>query len=212
MIFTSKTHYQKYLRLKSSLTFIEKIIVFDYNDTNSSNDDVIDFNDFLNKYSTISDIDKYEPAVLDTYNHLAVILGSSGTTGLPKGVMTTHRNINVRLMHVSDKNLNDYKPDSIFLSWMPYFHGFGFITNIGYLVNCYTIIVMDRFVDRIFLECIEKYKITHLYVVPPIILHLARSPLLDIYDLSSVREIGCGAAPLSKEVEDQLKRRFVATI
>lgn len=208
LIFSSKNNYQKFLRLKATLKYIEKIVVYEFNEPET--DDVIDYHDFINKYSKISDVVDYEPAVLDTYNHLAVILCSSGTTGLPKGVMTTHRNLNARLTHVTDLRLNNYKSNTVFLGLMPFFHGFGFTTCVGYLVNGYTTVYMDRFDGRTFLKCIEKYKMTHIYLAPPLMIFLAKSPFVDDYDLSCLEEIGCGAAPLGKEVEDIVRNRLVS--
>lgn len=67
--------------------------------------------------------------------------------------------------------------------------------------------VMRRFDEEIFLKTIQDYKVTSLYLVPPLAIILAKSTVLDKYDVSSVIEIGCGAAPLGKEIKEIVKKR-----
>lgn len=58
--------------------------------------------------------------------------------------------------------------------------------------------------DRVYFQ---KYRVSLIFVVPPLVVFLAKSPLVDEYDLSSLKELGSGAAPLSKEVEDAVNKR-----
>ena len=76
---------------------------------------------------------------------------------------------------------------------------------------CYTgvpTIVMESFNLPSFLSTIEKYKITYTYVAPPIILHLAKNPTVDEYDISSLRGLVAGAAPLSRELIFMVRERL----
>ncbi len=67
---------------------------------------------------------------------------------------------------------------------------------------------MSSFDLKLFCEIIQKHKITYTYVAPPVVLHLAKSPLVDQYDLSSLRMITSGAAPLTKDLIFKVKERL----
>ena len=71
-----------------------------------------------------------------------------------------------------------------------------------------TLVTMPRFDLEQFLEIVQKYKITSLNLVPPLVLALAKHPVIDNYDLSSVRIIGSGAAPLGQELEQACAERL----
>lgn len=68
--------------------------------------------------------------------------------------------------------------------------------------------VLKRFDEDIFLKAIQDYKISMLFLAPPLAVFMEKSPKVLNYDLSSVKEIGCGAAPLSKNTEMVLKKRY----
>lgn len=69
------------------------------------------------------------------------------------------------------------------------------------------IVLMSKFEEKLFLSTIDKYRVTHLPVVPPLVLLLAKSPLVDEYKLSSLKELICAAAPLKKEIHDITMKR-----
>lgn len=72
--------------------------------------------------------------------------------------------------------------------------------------------IMQKFVYEDFLKCIEKYRITHLQSAPPILVMLHKRPETSNYDLSSLKNILCGAAPLSKELQNAVSERFKVNI
>jgi acyl-CoA synthetase (AMP-forming)/AMP-acid ligase II len=135
---------------------------------------------------------------------------SSGTTGFPKGVMLTHRNIianivqceglsNYRLVHVEDR----------VIGILPFFHIYGMVVVMNMtLVSGATIVTMPRFDLVQFLELIQKYRITKTNLVPPVLVALAKHPLVDNYDLSSIIEFFSGAAPLSQELAAEVSKRI----
>lgn len=90
--------------------------------------------------------------------------------------------------------------NSIFLLLLPFFHGYGFTTMIFIITTGSQSIVMQSFEPELFCKSIEKYKITVLPIVPPIMIFLAKSPLVSQYNFNSVKDIICGAAPLPIDV------------
>jgi 4-coumarate--CoA ligase len=141
---------------------------------------------------------------------LAFLAFSSGTTGLPKGVMLTHRNIVADLLLAKNAVGNWYSSaNDKFLGVLPFFHIYG-LTGLVHqtLHRGIEIVVMPAFDMEKFLKTIQEHKITFIYVAPPVIVRLARDKMVDKYDLSSVKMITSGAAPLTKELVDAVHKRL----
>lgn len=133
---------------------------------------------------------------------LAFLVYSSGTTGLPKGVMLSHRNVTADVLMIQGCVGKWYKSGfDKFLGVLPFFHIYG-LTGLVHqmLYRGIELIVMPTFTLEMFLQAIQEHKITFIYVAPPVIVRLAREEIVDKYDLSSVRMITSGAAPLAKEL------------
>jgi acyl-CoA synthetase (AMP-forming)/AMP-acid ligase II len=139
---------------------------------------------------------------IDPKNDLVALPYSSGTTGLPKGVMLTHHNIVANMCQMD--GLDYFEHDDVLLCVLPLFHIYGLVVvlNMGLHLGS-TIVIMPRFDLEQFLEAIQKYRITLSHIVPPIVLKLAKDPLIENYDLSSLRMIFSGAAPLGAELTRQ---------
>lgn len=141
---------------------------------------------------------------------LAFLAYSSGTTGLPKGVMLTHRNIVVNLLQIKGSVGRWYnsKDDKI-LGVLPFFHLYGLTGLVHQILHRgIELVVMPAFDMETFLHTIQEHKITFIYVAPPVIVRLARDKMVDNYDLSSVKMITSGAAPLTKELVDSVYKRL----
>ncbi|RDX71078.1 4-coumarate--CoA ligase-like 9, partial [Mucuna pruriens] len=139
----------------------------------------------------------------------AAILFSSGTTGRVKGVQLTHRNLIALIAgfyHL--KLVMDGEPHPVSLFTLPLFHVFGFFMLVRAVALGETLIFMQRFDFQGMLRAVEKYKITYMPVSPPLVLALAKSDLVNKYDLSSLRFLGSGGAPLGKEVSEDFKAKF----
>jgi len=147
-----------------------------------------------------------EPSI-DPDEDLAVLPYSSGTTGLPKGVMLTHRNLVANLEQLALAFPIDQ--DDTLIGVLPFFHIYGMtvIMNQG-LRSGATIVTTPRFDLDQFLELLERHAVTRAYVVPPIALALAGHPAVDGRDLSSLRTIMSGAAPLGSELTERVAERI----
>ncbi|KAI9272041.1 hypothetical protein EDC94DRAFT_644774 [Helicostylum pulchrum] len=145
---------------------------------------------------------------------VAYLCFSSGTTGKSKGVMTTHANITANVLQyegLEGASVNGNKDRMIGV--LPFFHIFGLSLLIHVAIYLgIPVYVMPKFDLVKFCETIQKEKITFSCLVPPIILLLAKHPIVDNYDLSSLKVVTCGAAPLSAELSQQTKRRLPTMI
>ncbi|RKE23198.1 4-coumarate--CoA ligase family protein [Streptomyces sp. TLI_171] len=149
-----------------------------------------------------------EPALaLDPAADLAVLPYSSGTTGLPKGVMLTHRSVSTNLAQVDA--LLGPRPGERILAVLPFFHIYGLTALLNRPLRARsTVVVLPRFDLEQFLTAIQEHRIEAVYVAPPIVLALAKHPVVDRYDLSSVRHVLSAAAPLDAELAAACARRL----
>jgi len=202
IVFCSPFTAAKLLEVKPDIPSLTTLIVFG----DVTSDETFEaFNDLLvNKVNP----NTFRPNSFNPANTVAVNLCSSGTTGLPKCVELTHANLMAFIENLSDNRLIDRKDDDVLLGLIPFFHGYGFGVMLVGLAAKLKLIVMSMFQEEHFLETIQNYKVTVLFLVPPLIVFLAKHPLVAKYDLSSVRRVGCGAAPLSKEVQLAAQKRL----
>ena len=166
------------------------------------------FKHFTN-IQNISKTMRWRPVkVADPENDLAFLVYSSGTTGHPKGVMLTHRNIvaNVLQTYAGEPNLT-YKDN--FLAFLPFFHIYGLTCILHHaLYRGMKCVVMPKFSIEDWCKVVQEQRITFAYVVPPVVLLLSKHPCVDQYDLSSLRMLSSGAAPLTKEIVEACYNRI----
>jgi acyl-CoA synthetase (AMP-forming)/AMP-acid ligase II len=146
-------------------------------------------------------------AEIDPAADLAVLPYSSGTTGLPKGVMLTHRNLVANVLQI--QAAFPISEDDTLIGVLPFFHIYGqtVIMNQGLWAGA-TIVTMPRFDLEQFLDLLVRHAVTRAYVVPPIALALAKHPAVEGRDLSALRTIMSGAAPLGAELSEQVAARI----
>ncbi|GAB0134331.1 hypothetical protein EsDP_00002708 [Epichloe bromicola] len=147
---------------------------------------------------------------LDPKKDLAYLVYSSGTTGLPKGVMLTHYNIVANAYQNSRIDAKTLNWDSDrHLGVLPFFHIYGLSVSLN--VTMFTgsrMIVLPKFDIEKACQLIEKHGITFMYVPPPIVLALGKHPVVDKYDMTSVRWINSGAAPLGIDLVEAVWKRL----
>ncbi|MEU2520450.1 4-coumarate--CoA ligase family protein [Streptomyces pseudogriseolus] len=149
-----------------------------------------------------------EPAVgIDPAEDVAALPYSSGTTGIPKGVMLTHRQIATNLAQLQPAITAG--PGDRVLAVLPFFHIYGLTALMNApLRHGATVVVLPRFDLEQFLAAVQNHRITALYVAPPIVLALAKHPLVAEYDLSSLKYVISAAAPLDAHLAAACARRL----
>ncbi|XP_065091103.1 uncharacterized protein LOC135712053 [Ochlerotatus camptorhynchus] len=151
----------------------------------------------------------FTPQPVNLKDQVALMVLSSGTTGLPKAVQLTHYNIMAVMAYIRDDlKLSPISPSALSLALLPYFHIYGYMILLNTCCNKRSIVTLPKFEPNLFLSTIEKYKIATVTLVPPLVVFLAKHPLVEKYDLSSLIAISCGAAPLSKEIEEMVHKRL----
>jgi acyl-CoA synthetase (AMP-forming)/AMP-acid ligase II len=148
---------------------------------------------------------------IDPATDLVSMPYSSGTTGLPKGVMLTHRNLVANLAQGAPV-LTSGEGDRL-IAVLPFFHIYGQVVLMAAaLWHGATLVSMPRFELEDFLRILQEQRITQAFVVPPIVLALAKHPMVDKYDLSSLQLVLSGAAPLDAGLEQACAGRLSSDV
>ncbi len=165
----------------------------------------------LTPFASLQIAGKPPAVVINPREDVVALPYSSGTTGLPKGVMLTHHNLVSNLLQ-SAASL-DVGEDDVMLGVLPFFHIYGMVVimNLGIYYGA-TVITMPRFDLEQCLDAIQRHRISFANVVPPIVLALAKHPMIDNYDLSSLRVVFSGAAPLGTEVAEAASARLGSVV
>ena len=147
------------------------------------------------------------PRVAIEPDDLVALPYSSGTTGLPKGVMLTHRNLVANILQADSAGHYAHDRDTT-VAFLPFFHIYGLtaIALLG-LWSGATLVVMPKFELEPYLDLVERHRATLLHVVPPVVVALAKHPSIAGRDFSSIRKLFSGAAPLGADVTLQCTRR-----
>jgi acyl-CoA synthetase (AMP-forming)/AMP-acid ligase II len=147
-----------------------------------------------------------EQVAVDVHDDVVVLPYSSGTTGLPKGVMLTHFNLVANICQM--EHVLDYQGEEVALAALPFFHIYGMqVLMNGLLANGVRVVTMPRFDMGDALGLVQSEKVTRFFAVPPMVLGLAKVPDVDNFDLSSIKQIFSGAAPLGAELANEAAAR-----
>jgi 4-coumarate--CoA ligase len=173
--------------------------------------------DWREMIATPEEADRYQWRKLspeESVNTVATINYSSGTTGLPKGVCISHHALIANVEQtIYMRWYPGLKPGEIpqerWIGFLPLYHAYGqlYVNLMATRVRV-PIYIMKAFVYSEFLQHIQRYKITHLQVAPPILVMMNKRPETKNHDLSSLQGILCGAAPLAKDLQNAVSREF----
>lgn len=144
---------------------------------------------------------------------LCILPFSSGTSGLPKGVMLTHRNIvsNMNMFHKPNPHQSLINPTTsdfqeVVPCFLPFFHILGFLASLMYkLSHGCKLVTMPRFEAVTFLSIIAEHKATFLDVVPPVVHFMSLDDRCTKQHMSSIRSMFCGAAPIGEEAINRFR-------
>ncbi|XP_069364062.1 luciferin 4-monooxygenase-like isoform X2 [Maniola hyperantus] len=212
IIFYSPVAYKTHVKTLETLPYLQKLVLFGQErqnntllyeelakpvhqikgfateDGNSVNQDEIVLENF---------------AVVDVMGQTdtAVILYSSGTTGLPKGVMLTHMNL-----IASCEAPDTVDPKEMSLHITPWYHVMGMIGVARIFYSGGTVVYLSKFDADFFMKTIEAYKVVQMVVAPPVLIAVCKSQAN--YDVSTVKIMYCGAAPLRDDTIAAVKQRF----
>jgi acyl-CoA synthetase (AMP-forming)/AMP-acid ligase II/enoyl-CoA hydratase/carnithine racemase len=183
-------------------TAVQEIFLFD---TFDNNDEFISVKDLMESKEPLPKV------IIDPKEDLVALPYSSGTTGLPKGVMLTHSNI---VSNISQfLSLQNASESDIVLSVLPFFHIYGMTVIVnGMMAIGATAVTLPQFEVERYLRTLQDYKVTQTYVAPPLVLLLAKHPLVDKFDLSSLRLIYSGAAPLDADLSEACATRLKCAV
>jgi acyl-CoA synthetase (AMP-forming)/AMP-acid ligase II len=146
---------------------------------------------------------------------------SSGTTGLPKGVRLTHYNIVANLCQCTEYGTDlqggkttmlHFDEQTVLLGMLPFFHIFGLVVVLfGGLFRGAHVVVMSKFEPAPFMETMVKHQITNAALVPPVLVFMAKHPMVEAFVPQMVlREIISGAAPLDANLLEACKSRITS--
>ncbi|KAH6781506.1 hypothetical protein C2S51_006799, partial [Perilla frutescens var. frutescens] len=148
------------------------------------------------------------PAVMQT--DAAAIMYSSGTTGASKGALLTHKSFMWSALIMTSDQESNGELGNVFLCFLPMFHIFG-LSGLLYaqLQRGNMVVVMSRYKMNDMLRAIDKFKVSHLFVVPPVVVELSKKEeTVKEYNVSSLSEILSGAAPLGKDLIEACTKIF----
>lgn len=209
-IFTGGSSADDIIQIGKTLGCVKKIICFDDRAECSSGSLIVNLSDFADSKNVLNV--KFEPTPVNVVKTPCLIMCSSGTTGFPKGVQLSQNGViatasNFKTFLFNESNFGNKEP--VQLGLLPLFHVFGSLVLIVTMtIMSGKMVLLPKFEEKTFLQSIETYRCTLAYLVPPLLVFLAKHPLVDRYDLSSLKVIMCGAAPISKELEQSVKNRL----
>ncbi|KAF5305708.1 hypothetical protein FQR65_LT07605 [Abscondita terminalis] len=200
IIFSSKTALPKVLEAKKSCSFIKKIFLTGIH----SEIEVESLEELIEGVNNFDDFGLVQTDLTDT----AILCLSSGTTGLPKCVEVSHKNFIPLANTAHDKRFFNVSKKESTVLFLPFFHLYGLDIHLLALTNSLRVISMKAFKPDVFLRTIQEHKVTKLFIAPPILHFLVKSPLVSNYNLTSVKDIVLGASSVKNDIYEEALQRY----
>uniref|UniRef100_T1H1E2 Luciferin 4-monooxygenase n=1 Tax=Megaselia scalaris TaxID=36166 RepID=T1H1E2_MEGSC len=183
--------------------FVEKVVLF------GGDDGGRDFISFKKLFIDSKDLsnDVYEGRKTNRKQNVALMMCSSGTTGLPKGVQITQENIFGYFERYSTHSETFLEATFNCLNIIPWSHVYGALIILQTITSKASVVFLPKFHETHFLECIEKYECFFAFMVPTLMAWLAKTPLISNYNISSLMGVLSSGATLSKDIEEAVRAR-----
>jgi long-chain acyl-CoA synthetase len=207
-VITSSAQLEKILAATSNLNEKPKIICVDKVPSSKllqTGPQIIELREALPENSNLLDLN-----LQIQERDVAVILYTSGTTGMPKGVMLTHKNLYANTASGASLRENDTRETTIGVLPLAHIYGFGIMN--GMLVLGSSVVIFSKFEAEEVFKVIEKYKVKSFAAVPAMIHAMVYNPNADKYDLSSLETVGSGSAALPISLRHKFKEKFGAEV
>ncbi|MFN2489208.1 MAG: 4-coumarate--CoA ligase family protein [Actinomycetota bacterium] len=161
--------------------------------------------------SLLQDAPQVSQVDIDSREDVVALPYSSGTTGFPKGVMLTHYNLVANISQ--GLQVHSVAESDVVVGVLPFFHIYGMVVTMNFAVRSgATIVTVPRFELETFLQIMQDHGVTRAHLVPPIVLALAKHPIVDQYDLSRLNVILSGAAPLGGDLAEACAERLGCSV
>ena len=181
---------------------VKNIVTLDSSDQNRSG--LVSYGTLLQDSGSLFKIE-----TVDARNDVVALPFSSGTTGLPKGVMLTHHNLVSNMCQLDHPEILRFPAETSVLALLPFFHIYGLVVVLlAGISNGHKLVVLPSFDPTTFLSAVTHYRVQHAYLVPPIVLFLAKHPDVSNYDLTCLKSVTSGAAPLGGELVREAQQRI----
>ncbi|CAH2062223.1 unnamed protein product, partial [Iphiclides podalirius] len=200
VLFCSPSAYEVHRETIKSIDSLRKVIIFEGGEREW--DDAVEFSQFLTETAPVED---FQPIDVEGWSDVAIILYSSGTTGLPKGIPLTHLNLLLFLGDTGDKSPYANTKTLITREW---YYSYGLMHTLFTLYMGSTVMYCPSGDLRHYLEAIQSYKIDVIQVAPSTVSELLYSSLVPHYDLSSLVCLISCSTTLSAELGEAVKARF----
>ncbi|MEK9198414.1 long-chain-fatty-acid--CoA ligase [Lysinibacillus halotolerans] len=207
-VITSSTLLPKIINASTDLANKPKIICIDQPNTSELEQVDIEIIEWEKALANITAIEKHPLDMEET--DIAVILYTSGTTGVPKGVMLTHKNLYANSM--SGVSLRDDETRGTTIGVLPLAHIYGFGIMNSMLLLGSSVVIFSKFDAEEVFKVIEKYKVKSFAAVPAMVHAMVYHPNADQYDLSSLETVGSGSAALAVSLRHKFKEKFGAEV
>ncbi|KAF5292803.1 hypothetical protein FQA39_LY13848 [Lamprigera yunnana] len=208
IIFCSKYTLSKLQEIRNKLSHVERFIVLDETENKAN---IESLNTFIERGCNKDfNVKIFKPVDFDRDTHVALIMRSSGTTGLPKGVMLTDKNILVKFSHEREP-LTALVVDVLHNSTVnvaPFCHSGGCLTGLSFITLGVHIVQIPQFNEEFYLKTIDKYKPQTSLIMGSVLTYIVKHQFINKYDLSCLKQISTAGSPVAKDtllaVKDKL--------